>query len=147
MSCHIYKDEPFIFASQAEQVFYVQYRIGNKDWHVVLKSKLRDLFDVCGDNEEEYVEAEVAEIQNLEDIDSWERSDIVGMEIDEPLEMFTQQMQEEECDTESDSDDEDENHLVDVNTDDVDTEDSDTESDEDDEDGNRLVDVDTDDTD
>ncbi|XP_077220398.1 uncharacterized protein LOC143854358 [Tasmannia lanceolata] len=143
MSRHIYKDEPFIFASQAEQVFHVQERIGNKDWHVVVKTKPRNLFDVHGDNEEEYVQAEVAEIQNLEDIDSWERADIAGTEIDEPLEMLTQQIQEdEECDTESDDDDEDANQLVDV-----DTEECDSKSDDEDKDDNHSVDIDTDDID
>ncbi|XP_077246449.1 uncharacterized protein LOC143886385 [Tasmannia lanceolata] len=55
MARQIYKDEPFVFASQAEQVFYVQDHPGNKDWHVVVKTKPRDLYDVHGENEEAYV--------------------------------------------------------------------------------------------
>ncbi|XP_077252318.1 uncharacterized protein LOC143891659 [Tasmannia lanceolata] len=121
MSRHIYKDEPFIFASQAEQVFYVQERPINKDWHVVIKMKPRDLYDVHGENEEELVQAEVAGLQNLEDIDSCEHTDIDGTEIDESLETLTQAIHEDkESDTESDDEDEDDNDLVDIDTSDTD---------------------------
>jgi hypothetical protein len=40
-------DEPFIFASLATQVYYVQYPI-DVDWFAVLKSKQRDMYDIYG---------------------------------------------------------------------------------------------------
>ena len=41
-------DEPFILASQAQQVFYVNDSV-DEDWNVVLKMKPRDLYEVCGE--------------------------------------------------------------------------------------------------
>jgi hypothetical protein len=42
-------DEPFIFASQATQVYYVQDPI-DADWFTVLKSKQRDMYDRLGNS-------------------------------------------------------------------------------------------------
>ncbi|XP_077233608.1 uncharacterized protein LOC143875914 [Tasmannia lanceolata] len=51
-------------------------------------------------------QSEVVEIQNLEEIEQWERTDIVGTEIDIPLDVFSQENQdEEEYDTEQDDSD------------------------------------------
>ncbi|XP_077250153.1 uncharacterized protein LOC143889727 isoform X1 [Tasmannia lanceolata] len=121
MARQIYKDEPFVFASQAEQVFYVQDHPSKKDWHVVVKTKPRDLYDVGGENEEAYVQTEAVEIQNLEDIGRWERTDIVGTIFDEPLETLTQKIQDddEECDSESDGSDEDDTDDANVDMDDL----------------------------
>ncbi|KAM2668319.1 hypothetical protein EV2_019922 [Malus domestica] len=44
-----FKDDPFILASQALQAFYVEDTI-EKDWHVVVQTQPRDLFDVLEDN-------------------------------------------------------------------------------------------------
>ena len=44
---HQKTDEPFILASQAKQVFFVQDLL-DKDWHIVIKTKPRDFFDVFG---------------------------------------------------------------------------------------------------
>ncbi|XP_028104195.1 uncharacterized protein LOC114303271 [Camellia sinensis] len=41
-------DEPFILASQAQQVFYVNDYV-DEYWNVVLKMKPRDLYEVCGE--------------------------------------------------------------------------------------------------
>ncbi|XP_077251807.1 uncharacterized protein LOC143891036 [Tasmannia lanceolata] len=113
MTRHIYKNEPFVFASQAEQVFYVQDHPGNKDWHVVVKTKPRDLYEVHGNNDEGDVQTKAAEIQNLEDVNTCEQIDIVGTEIDEPLEQLTQAIpDDEECDTDSDDSDGDESPFV-----------------------------------
>ncbi|XP_077248875.1 uncharacterized protein LOC143888370 [Tasmannia lanceolata] len=96
-----------------EQVFYVQDHSGNKDWHVVVKTKPRDLYEVHGNNDERDVQTEAAEIQNLEDVNSWERIDIVGTKIDEPLEQLTQAIpNDEECDTDSDDSDGDESPFA-----------------------------------
>ena len=37
-------DEPYVLASQATQVFYVEDK-RQKDWYVVVKTKVRDVFD------------------------------------------------------------------------------------------------------
>ena len=39
------KDDPFIFSSQARQVFYVQ-DSKDKEWATVIKTKPRDLYDI-----------------------------------------------------------------------------------------------------
>ena len=39
------KDDPFIFSSQARQVFFVQ-EAKDKDWAIVIKTKPRDLYDM-----------------------------------------------------------------------------------------------------
>ena len=39
------EDDPFIFLSQAQQVFYVQ-DSKDKEWVTVVKTKLRDLYDI-----------------------------------------------------------------------------------------------------
>lgn len=38
-------NEPFVLASQAQQVFYVEDPV-EKGWHVVVKTKARDMFDM-----------------------------------------------------------------------------------------------------
>nr|XP_028956335.1 uncharacterized protein LOC114824099 [Malus domestica] len=45
-----FKEDPFILASQALQAFYVEDTI-EKDWHVVVRTQPRDLFDVLEDND------------------------------------------------------------------------------------------------
>ncbi|XP_077217923.1 uncharacterized protein LOC143852426 [Tasmannia lanceolata] len=76
-------------------------------------TKLRDLYEVHGNNDEGDVQTEAAEIQNLEDVNSWERIDIVGTEIDDPLEQLTQAIpDDEECDTDSDDSDGDESPFA-----------------------------------
>ncbi|CAL5376862.1 unnamed protein product [Camellia sinensis] len=97
-------DEPFILASQAQQVFYVNDSI-DEDWNVVLKMKPRDLYEVCGEqptideglhhNEVEGFgdqELDVASFTCKEDMD-WVRQGIDGTTVDEtigPLEASTE---------------------------------------------------------
>ncbi|XP_070660442.1 uncharacterized protein [Malus domestica] len=45
-----FKEDPFILASQALQAFYVDDTI-EKDWHVVVRTQPRDLFDVLEDSD------------------------------------------------------------------------------------------------
>ena len=48
-------NEPYVLASQAEQVFYVE-DIVEKDWLVVVKTNPRDLYSmppVCSDNDDD----------------------------------------------------------------------------------------------
>ena len=49
LSSHRVSDEPFILASQAEQVFYSNCHI-DKEWHVVVKVPPRDLIDLVEQN-------------------------------------------------------------------------------------------------
>ncbi|XP_077239808.1 uncharacterized protein LOC143880718 [Tasmannia lanceolata] len=110
-----FKNEPFVPASQAEQVFYVQGNLNNKDWHLVLKNKPRKLFEMHGGNVETYVQSEPLQDQTLEDIISpgdgnvtLERTDILGMEIDIPFELTQATENDQGNDVESeDSDEED----------------------------------------
>ncbi|CAN6708856.1 unnamed protein product [Malus baccata var. baccata] len=45
-----FKEDPFILASQALQAFYVEDTI-EKDWHVVVRTQPRDLYDVLEDSD------------------------------------------------------------------------------------------------
>lgn len=45
------KDDPFVFSSQVEQVFYVQLP-GDENWSSVVRTKPRDLFDMGEDSME-----------------------------------------------------------------------------------------------
>ncbi|CAL5337216.1 unnamed protein product [Camellia sinensis] len=97
-------DEPFILASQAQQVFYVNDSV-DEDWNVVLKMKPRDLYEACGEqptideglhhNEVERFgdqELDVASFTCEEDMD-WVRKGIDGTTVDEtigPLEASTE---------------------------------------------------------
>ncbi|XP_058095142.1 uncharacterized protein LOC131240732 [Magnolia sinica] len=97
-------DEPFVFASQVEQVFYVQDPI-EKDWHVVVRTKPRDLFEMRGEESTDDVDTNLESSsfndQSLEessdDIISWERIDIDGTTIVTPL-LPTQKMVEDQTD-------------------------------------------------
>ncbi|CAL5392592.1 unnamed protein product [Camellia sinensis] len=108
-------DEPFILASQAQQVFYVNDSV-DEDWNVVLKMKPRDLYEVCGEqptideglhhNEVEGFgdqELDVASFTCEEDMD-WVRQGIDGTTVDEtigPLEASTEAQFEDDEELES----------------------------------------------
>ncbi|CAL5346476.1 unnamed protein product [Camellia sinensis] len=111
-------DEPFILASQAQQVFYVNDSV-DEDWNVVLKMKPRDLYEVCGEqptideglhhNEVERFgdqELDVASFTCEEDMD-WVRKGIDGTTVDEtigPLEASTEaQFEDDEDESEQSS--------------------------------------------
>lgn len=74
-------DEPFVLASQAQQVFYVEDPV-EKGWHVVVRAKARDSFDMNstlsldgGTNQQDNIEMEsniVIEEPN------WVREDLEG---------------------------------------------------------------------
>ncbi|XP_028058422.1 uncharacterized protein LOC114262264 [Camellia sinensis] len=102
-------DEPFILASQAQQVFYVNDPV-EADWDVVVKMKPRDLYEVCGEQPindgEHHNEVEGFGDQELdatsfaceEDI-NWVRQGEVGTTIDEtigPLGISTQTQSEDD---------------------------------------------------
>ncbi|CAL5433319.1 unnamed protein product [Camellia sinensis] len=125
-------DEPFILASQAQQVFYVNDSV-DEDWNVVLKMKPRDLYEVCGEqptideglhhNEVEGFgdqELDVASFTCEEDMD-WVRQGIDGTTVDEtigPLEASTEaqfeddeELESEQSSSSSSSSDETQNTL------------------------------------
>ena len=84
------EDEPYVLASQVTQVFYVEDK-RNKDWYVIVKTKVRDVFDVgigphC-DEDDTYgfyenipysVTSNDASRENLR----WGHDDVEGMTID-----------------------------------------------------------------
>ena len=83
-------DEPYVLASQATQVFYVEDK-RHKDWYVIVKTKARDVFNAsigphC-DEDDTYgfyenipysVTSNDAGRENLR----WGRDDVEGMTID-----------------------------------------------------------------
>ncbi|KAK4713393.1 hypothetical protein R3W88_019300 [Solanum pinnatisectum] len=88
---HQLSDEPFIFASQAQQVFYVDYPM-EKEWRMVVKLKPRGFYDLGDDTptiEHKEGHMELWPEQQLddtifetkEDIE-WVREGVPGLEID-----------------------------------------------------------------
>ncbi|XP_059658587.1 uncharacterized protein LOC132304903 [Cornus florida] len=82
-------DEPFILASQAEQVFYVDDPIDN-EWKVVIGTKPRDLYDMSEHDIESYQVQEPFHAQHVaNDLDApddstfWTRVDLLGTTIEE----------------------------------------------------------------
>ncbi|XP_009782279.1 uncharacterized protein [Nicotiana sylvestris] len=62
--CALNTNEPFVLASQSEQVFYLDDMVDN-DWLVVVKTNPRDLFKIP-DNNDNCVDIEDEELQNEE---------------------------------------------------------------------------------
>lgn len=88
-------DDPFILASQASQVYYVEDE-RDKDWLVVVKTKPRDVFDVgngdLSDNDVDiYCDNEPYDTlienppNNVNDDLNWARNDVDGTIVDTPL--------------------------------------------------------------
>lgn len=86
-------NEPFILATQATQVYYVQDSI-EEEWHAVVFSKPRDMFDMGAGNEDDHenincYQEPIEPLSNdlLADLgdDICARSDINGVTIDGPL--------------------------------------------------------------
>ena len=82
---HWKTSEPFVLASQAVQVFYVP-ESKEKNWHVVIATKPRDLYDLEADV---IPEVEVLQVDNSTSVDAEEfidvREDIVGVILNEPF--------------------------------------------------------------
>ena len=81
-------DEPFILATQAQQVFYVKDPV-DENWEIVVKMKQREFFDNCAwdtttskDVTQNQVEPYIS--QQLENtvVATWVRSDVVGATVD-----------------------------------------------------------------
>ncbi|XP_050380039.1 uncharacterized protein LOC126797454 [Argentina anserina] len=74
--------DTFIFASQAEQVFYIKDLI-EPHWEVVVKAKPRDFFDMGADlDPEPYAPQQLADGVNAEDNGMISRFDISGVNLD-----------------------------------------------------------------
>lgn len=109
-------DEPFVLASQSQQVFYVRDPI-DMEWHAVIKTKPRDLFDmgeeVARDDVEGLCPIELSNPEVLQDTleevignQNWVRKGVDGITIEEPL-MLPQTAENDHVDGDSDrSDDE-----------------------------------------
>lgn len=101
------KDEPFILASQASQVYYVK-DVREKEWVVAVRTKARDVYDVGNgeseeggagtyyDNEPYNLVAEDVPTNMNENLD-WSRNDADGITLD-PLEFESQLMNDSESD-------------------------------------------------
>ena len=94
-------NEPFILASQAKQLMYVE-DLKNKGWHVALKMNPRDQYDISvrsnGDNVESYQQVvsctKTIDVEN-ENI-SLVRTDMQGISIDSSLADATGVIEEDE---------------------------------------------------
>lgn len=78
--------EPFILATQAEQVFYLQDQI-NSDWSVCIKIKPRDVYEMGGQYWSEDAENEPYHVALLESDSAvrnhnWVRMDVDGITVD-----------------------------------------------------------------
>lgn len=69
-------DDPFIFASQAKKVFYVENE-RESDWQVVVHAKIRDVYDL---GDEQCNEIEQQEERGLQEIND---SDLIRAEVDD----------------------------------------------------------------
>lgn len=83
-------DEPFILATQAKQVFYVQDPI-EKEWRIVVHTKPRDFFDMQADVLTDDIEFQVDNdipqniMNEIEEEFSWNRNDVPELTIDTPI--------------------------------------------------------------
>ena len=78
--------EPFVFANQVDQVFYLEDRT-NPGWSVVLKMKPRDVYDMGEDwndvQSEPFHVSKLGDLfKNAHDNHSWTRSDMEGYTVD-----------------------------------------------------------------
>ena len=82
--------EPYVLASQATQVFYVEDKM-HKDWYVIVKTKARDVFDVgigphCDEDETDEFLENISYFLTSTNVDRddlrWGGDDVEGMTID-----------------------------------------------------------------
>ena len=115
---HWKTSEPFVLASQAVQVFYVP-ESKEKNWHVVIATKPRDLYDL---EDDVIPEVEVLQVGNSTSIDAEEfvdvREDIVGVTLNEPFVDSIERNNDVEIDSNNSSaeSDEDDETLYDFNS-------------------------------
>lgn len=92
-------NEPFILASQAQQVFYVQDPT-KEGWSIAIKMKPRDLYEMCqpmafGDGLVADIEVDGVYQQQLDDTidvgdedNMWIRDDVPGLTLDDNVDAF-----------------------------------------------------------
>ncbi|KAA8515604.1 hypothetical protein F0562_018785 [Nyssa sinensis] len=97
-------DEPFILASQAQQVWYVQDSL-EKDWHIVVTMTPRDVFDVLAKEHMTEPQVEPYNDQHLDDNTftndedfTWVTRGVDGATVDVNI------VEDDDVDTESDDD-------------------------------------------
>lgn len=80
--------EPFIFANQADQVFYIEDQI-NPGWSVVMKMKPRDIYDTGNEEWIDDIESEPFHVSHLgrmfnntKNDQHWVRTDVEGITVD-----------------------------------------------------------------
>lgn len=80
--------EPFIFANQADQVFYIEDQI-NPGWSVVMKMKPRDIYDTGNEEWIDDIESEPFHVShlgrmfnNIKNDQHWVRTDVEGITVD-----------------------------------------------------------------
>ncbi|XP_039140514.1 uncharacterized protein LOC120277730 [Dioscorea cayenensis subsp. rotundata] len=78
-------DDPFVFASQAKKVFYVQDE-KNKDWLIVKHAKLRDIYDIGGGSSFNRGQGS-GEVQDDDSHDTtkWVRNEVDGVELTQEM--------------------------------------------------------------
>ena len=97
MGRKMYGNDPFIFASQAQQVFYVQDAL-QPDWHIVIKTCPRDYYNMSAaevvDGDDVFDRLQSAPINaanlrtttlNYDDNVRWARPEAEGEVVDRPL--------------------------------------------------------------
>ncbi|XP_050290515.1 uncharacterized protein LOC126728774 [Quercus robur] len=113
-------DEPYVLASQATQVFYVEDK-RHKDWYAVVKTKARDVFDAgVGPQREEddtysfseNIPYNISTNEVVSDNLRWARDDLEGMTIDASIiaerDLHGVNNEDEFIDDESDNEDDNE---------------------------------------
>jgi hypothetical protein len=60
-----YKSDPYIFATQARKVFYMEDTLLGKDWRVVHKVEHRDMYDVAEKSDIAYQDDHYSETQHV----------------------------------------------------------------------------------
>ena len=107
-------NEPFVIASQIEQIFYVKDTKLGSNWKIMVKTQSRELYDVSKHEDEvlsidnePYQQNESLNVSNTmniggDDIFSWHRDDIPPISIDtshlnDDLDTFSKYQSEEDC--------------------------------------------------
>lgn len=150
-----YKDDPFVLATQAEQVFYINDIKNGGTWQVVQKTCPRNLFDVSekeekedGDDDAEvlifndepyqqFVPNDPNEVEQVDDrgVSSLNRTDVYSDHVDADVVLSRGSSSLLDDDFINDEVDEEDDTMIDYNNDDCsdeeDVEDSDNDSDDD----------------
>ena len=73
-------DEPFVFASQVQQVFYIQDSL-QPSWHIVVRTKPRDVYEMGDDLSFESSDEHHVQDDEMLDVDNDGIEDLIGNEM------------------------------------------------------------------